>query len=163
MPDLLPEPRWSSSPSRLPPTNKAPACDRYDKASIAPGFRLVDFLPPLPLTDKVLQSSPRSGKSVGNDDVDILVSAGVRRVVADRDIFGTRHGEKQPNAVIVAFVMASLFSGDDNASRCQTPTELLKLLKLFANAMLDGAAMFEMLKTDLDWRQHVSPALASLD
>ncbi|CEJ83930.1 hypothetical protein HYPGJ_10653 [Hyphomicrobium sp. GJ21] len=117
----------------------------------------------MPLTDEVLQSPTGSGKSVGNDDLDILVSAGVRRVVGDRDIFGTRHREKQPNAVIVAFVMAPLLAGDDNASRCQTPTELLELLKLFANAMLDGTAMFEMLETDLDWRLHVSPALASLD
>jgi hypothetical protein len=117
----------------------------------------------LPPTDEVLQSPPRSGKSVGNDDVDILVSAGVRRVVGDRDIFGTRNRKKQPHAVVIAFVMASLFSGDDNASRRQTPTELLELLQLFANAMLDGTAMFEMLETDLDWRLHVSPALASLD
>jgi hypothetical protein len=127
------------------------------------GFRLVEFLPPLPLTDEVLQSPPRSGKCVGNDDVNILVSAVVRRVVGDRYIFGTRNGEKQPHAVIIAFVMAPLLASDDNASRCQTPTELLELLKLFANTMLDGTAMFEMLETDLDWRLHVSPALASLD
>jgi len=88
--------------------------------------------------DDILKLAACSFESIADRHVNVLVRAGRGRFAADHDIGGIGNHKMDPDVIDVTLVMAVLRPGHDNARADDPAEKLLKLLRFFSDARLNG-------------------------